>query len=175
MRGEWGTVTAASRHNDLCMALIHLCQSALTKNDTTQPACACWRRPSQCEARARLIISKAATHSTAPCARGCAAGDCMALLQLLPSFADCVKAAGGRIQWQRAEPVCGSCLVLNAGQVCQVAQPQCSRRPRRQALLPGDFDTVNRLLHQEASLWEEGETKRVRQGAGGGGAHSIAA
>ena len=35
------------------------------------------------------------------------------------------------------------------------------------------------LLHKEASLWKDrydlSETKRVRQGAGGGGAHSIAA
>ena len=88
-------------------------------------------------------------------------------------------AAGGRIQWQREEPVCGSCLVLDGGEACQVAQPQCSRRPRRRALFPGDFDTVNRLLHQEASLWKDrhglSETKRVRQGAGGSGAHSIAA
>ena len=83
------------------------------------------------------------------------------------------------IQWQREEPVCGSCLVLDGGEACQIAQPQCSRRPRRWALLPGDFDTANRLLHKEASLWNDrydlSETKRVRQGAGGGGAHSIAA
>ena len=83
------------------------------------------------------------------------------------------------IQWQREEPVCGSCLVLDGGEACQIAQPQCSRRPRRWALLPGDLGTANRLLHKEASLWKDrydlSETKRVRQGAGGGGAHSIAA
>ena len=43
------------------------------------------------------------------------------------------------IQWQREEPVCGSCLVLDGGEVCKVAQPQCGRRPRRRALLPCDL------------------------------------
>ena len=40
------------------------------------------------------------------------------------------------IKWQREESVCGSCLVLDGGEACQVALPQCSWRPRRLALLP---------------------------------------
>ena len=36
----------------------------------------------------------------------------------------------------RSPSACGSCLVLKCGEVCQIALPQCSWRPRRLALLP---------------------------------------
>ena len=76
------------------------------------------------------------------------------------------------IQRQHEEPVCGSCLVLDGEETCQIAQPQCSRRPRRWALLPCDLARrtgcfAKKGVAVEGSAWlerdEAGAPRRRRR------------